>query len=123
MKRLAWWVVLFLAASCGGDHPQVPADGGAPPADALACPDCQVIAVEPSLARTGQTITLEGTFVEPVSVTFPGGVSQAATLLGAHRATVTVPAYAPVNPLPTGALDPATEPPASRLTASRTDAR
>ena len=31
-----------------------------------------------------------------------------------------MPAYAPVNPLPTGAFEPATEPPASLLTASRT---
>jgi N-acetylneuraminic acid mutarotase len=99
MKRLAWWVVTLLAASCGGDHAQVPADGGAPPADAPACPDCQLNAVEPSLAGTGETITLEGTFVEPVSVTFPGGVSQAATLLGGHRATVTVPAAATEGPL------------------------
>jgi len=55
------------------------------------CPTCQLLAVAPALASANQTINLEGTFADPVVVNFPGGISQSATMLGPHRATVIVP--------------------------------
>ncbi len=63
-------------------------DGSLPPGSSM------LAAIEPSIAPAGTTITLEGTFVDPMTVEFPGGVSATATVLGPHRATVIVPATA-----------------------------
>jgi len=82
-------IVLLLAASCGYPSLSPLGDAGAPD-----CSACQLLALAPSVASTGDTITLEGTFTEPVVVNFSGGVSQAATFLGRHRAAVAVPASA-----------------------------
>src|SRR5262249_48106723 len=64
-------------------------------------------AVEPAVAPAGATITLEGTFKDPTTVNFPGGVTAAATVLGPHRATVIVPGTATSGTLnvTTGGLD------------------
>jgi hypothetical protein len=56
-------------------------------------------AVEPAIAPVGVTIALEGTFSDPMTVNFPGGVTATATVLGPHRATVVVPASATSGPL------------------------
>lgn len=84
MTRLRRAVVLSLVAACGHVVPQGPPDVG-PVVDAM------LTAIEPSIASTNDVITLEGTFGDTVIVQFPGGVSQSATVLGPHRATVTVP--------------------------------
>lgn len=62
-------------------------DGPAPGADTA----YQLRAAEPAVATTGQTLRLEGTFGTSATVHFPGGATQPATILGPHRATVTVP--------------------------------
>jgi hypothetical protein len=64
------------------------------------CGACSLNAVTPSLANSGDTITLEGRF-DPTAtmVTFPGGKSVAATALGPNRATVTVPPEATAGDL------------------------
>lgn len=67
-------------------------------ADAGPCTN-QLVALEPSIANTGDTVTLEGTFCGPTSVTFPGSATASATLLGTHRATVVVPAAATAGDL------------------------
>jgi len=69
-----------------------PAD--APPDVTPPCTTNQLLAIEPATANTGNTITLEGTFCGAATVNFPGGASAPATILGQHRATVTVPATA-----------------------------
>jgi hypothetical protein len=51
----------------------------------------QFFAIHPSFANAGDTIRLEGTFSETTLVEFPGGVTQSATVHGAHRASVVVP--------------------------------
>jgi hypothetical protein len=58
------------------------------------CESCQLTAVQPSLANTNDIIMLEGTFTDAVSVSFPGGATVPATVLGTHRARVAVPAAA-----------------------------
>jgi hypothetical protein len=58
------------------------------------CGPCVLSSVHPSIANTGDTIILEGSFNPNVTVIFPGGTSATPTLLGTHRATVTVPATA-----------------------------
>lgn len=84
--------------------PDAPPD--APDADAVSDADApnvactpQLTALEPSVANTADTVTLEGTFCGSVTVTFPGGATASATVLGAHRATVTVPAAATAGTL------------------------
>ena len=86
-----------MVASCGFPRP---ADVGPDDADgANPSTNCQLIAIEPSLANTGDTVTIEGTFVDSATVNFPGGTSSPATVLGRHRATVTVPASATAGDL------------------------
>ena len=60
---------------------------------------CLLLAVEPSIANTGATLTLEGSFAGDAMVNFPGGVSQVATVLGPHRAQVIVPSGASAGDL------------------------
>jgi len=84
---------LLVAASCGFPRPKdVGGDDGT--GDAPGPTNCQVTAIEQPIANTGDTITIEGTFVDTVAVNFPGGTSVDATVLGLHRATATVPASA-----------------------------
>lgn len=100
MRRYA---VLALLAACGTVHgSSTPADDDDPPGDDT--PDtedegCQLIAVTPAIATTGDTVTLDGTFGDSASVTFPGGARAEATLVGAHRLTVVVPAAASAGDL------------------------
>lgn len=56
------------------------------------CADCGLIAIEPTVGNVGDTVTLEGLFPAAPTVNFPGGVTATATLLGANRAQVVVPA-------------------------------
>lgn len=65
----------------------------------LSCGPCQLLASDRSIANTGDTVMLEGTFSTTATVTFPGGVTQPATVLGAHRASVVVPAGATAGEL------------------------
>jgi len=98
------WILLLSVAACSFKPPEhigddagtdaASADDAAPPTSTF-----QLLALTPSTAATGDTITLEGTFGEAVTVHFPGNVPQAATVLGAHRATVVVPATASAGEL------------------------
>ncbi len=87
--------LLAFVASCGFPKlPQLTGDaGGGSDGTGPACAGCVLAAVTPAMAPAGATITLEGKFVEPTMVSFPGGVTAQATLLdgGTNRATVTVP--------------------------------
>jgi hypothetical protein len=80
-----------------GSMDSAPVDGGAD--GNVVCSTCQLVALEPSVANTGDTITLEGTFGAAATVNFPGGASVQATVLGAHRATAVVPASATAGDL------------------------
>jgi N-acetylneuraminic acid mutarotase len=57
----------------------------------LDCSPCQLNAIYPPLGITGSDIVLEGKFNGTTTVSFPGGSSAAATVLGANRASITVP--------------------------------
>jgi Kelch motif len=85
--KLEWMCsVLAIAASCGFPRPpDVGEDGSS---------TCRLTAVAPALANTGDAITIEGTFGDSVTVSFPGGATVTATLLGPHRARAIVPASA-----------------------------
>ena len=92
LKGCACICGVALVASCGFPRPaDVDPDGGA---DAAITSPYQLLSIEPALATTDDTITLEGTFAASATVHFPGGAAQTATLLGEHRATVVVPASA-----------------------------
>ena len=103
MKNLGWFLGVLLMASCEFPRPADvgPKDGAPDDADAPASvsTNCQLTAIEPALANTGDTLTIEGTFVDAVTVNFPGGTSAAATVLGPHRATIIVPASATAGDL------------------------
>ena len=97
-------LVVLAAAACGfpalhGDGGMPPDEGGTEPPEP--CPDggCQLLAIEPSIANTGDTITLEGSFAAHATVQFAGGASAPATVLGPHRATAVVPAAATAGEL------------------------
>lgn len=96
MKKLGWTVGVLVMVSCGFPRPADVGDDDAGPMGESAC---QLTAIGPSLANTGDTITLEGTFVDSVMVNFPGGASVAGTVLGPHRAQVSVPAAATAGDL------------------------
>jgi Kelch motif protein len=91
-RPVAVAIVALSLVSCGYPQPEAPGDAstsdgpGGPP-----CPTCQLLAVVPSTAHASDTIVLEGTFTDSLTVRFPGGVSRPATVLGPHRATVVVP--------------------------------
>jgi hypothetical protein len=88
-------LVLISITACRSSHPPAVA----PDASAL-CPigGCALLAIEPSIATAGDTITLEGTFASDAVVNFPGG-SVTANVLGLHRATAVVPAAATAGDL------------------------
>src|ERR1043166_6729638 len=77
---------VIVVTSCGFPRPADIA-----PDSTVEGPVYQLLALSPAIATTGDTITLEGTFAATVTVQFPGGVMQAATVLGPHRATVGIP--------------------------------
>ena len=108
------WIGMVMTVACGRTQPTAHhgLDGSpdVPQPDVTlpgACSDCELTALEPAIAHTGDTITLEGTFRPPVTVTFPGGATAAATVLGPNRITVQVPATATTGGL-TVASDGAT---------------
>lgn len=80
-------IMVALAACSYPEPPDVCPDfpGLDPPA---------LYAIHPSIASTGDTIMLEGTFLGPPTVRFGGSAEQRATLLSEHRASVVVPADA-----------------------------
>jgi len=98
--------MLFLSA-CGFSRPPHIEPDDAGPNDAGAqdsapepgASSCQLTAIGPSIANTNDTITMEGTFADPVTVNFPGSAPVAATVLGAHRAVAHVPASATAGEL------------------------
>jgi hypothetical protein len=105
VNKLGLLLVLLVAASCEFPRPPdlAPNDGGtgdgvliddSAPADAAESAACQLTAIGPSIANTGDMITLEGTFAAEAMVNFPGGTAVPATVLGPHRAQVQVPASA-----------------------------
>jgi len=65
VKKLGWIGALLVAASCSFPRP---ADIG--PDDASGSSSCQLTAIEPSIANTDDTITIEGTFADAVMVNF-----------------------------------------------------
>ncbi len=100
MSRLG--ALVLVIAACGFPRPaRVHGDGGGD--GQSSCTTCQLLAVEPAIANTNDTITLEGTFDgnagDPITVNFPGGMAQTGTLLGPHRATVVVPGQATAGDL------------------------
>jgi N-acetylneuraminic acid mutarotase len=68
-------------------------DGPLPPGSPM------LAAVEPAVAPPRTTIMLEGTFSDPMTVNFAGGVTANAIVLGPHRASVIVPVNAGSGPL------------------------
>lgn len=91
---MKWMFLVSLVGACGYARPQAhetdaAVDGASD--TAAACTDCQLVAIEPAVANAGDTVMLEGTFTSGAIVHFPGGVTAAATVLGAHRATAVVP--------------------------------
>jgi len=78
-----------LGSSDGGNG----IDGSLPPGSPM------ITAVTPAIATVGTTLALDGTFSDPMTVNFPGGVTATATVLGTHRATVVVPNAATSGPL------------------------
>ena len=89
MKKLGWVLGALMLVSCGFPRPADVGDD-----DDTGGTACQLTAIGPAIANTGDPITLEGTFIDAVTVNFPGGTSVPATTLGLHRARVEVPASA-----------------------------
>jgi len=97
--------VLVLLAACkyaalpplsggdGGHDGSNGGDGPLPPGSPM------IAAISPAIATVGTTLVLDGTFSDPMTVNFPGGVSATATVFGTHRARVDVPAGATSGPL------------------------
>jgi hypothetical protein len=104
-------LILVALTACGyADPPNVctpPTRDDACPAPPDTCADdldLQLAAIQPSIANPGDTIMLEGTFLEtetaPTKVIFPGGTEQVATVTpGGHRASVSVPGNAKTGDL------------------------
>lgn len=94
------WLFLALTA-CGFPRPDLHDLDAGTDADvpAVACDECRLLALAPSIAKAGDTITLEGTFVPGAKARFPGGDEVELTLLGSHRATAVVPESATTGAL------------------------
>lgn len=106
LNRPGYLLAALLTASCGFPRPaDVGPDDAGGEDGAQANGDCQLTAIEPSVANTDDVITLEGTFVEPVTVNFPGETSVAGTMLGPHRVQAIVPALATEGKLTVTACD------------------
>jgi len=111
VKNLGWFLGVLLIASCefprpadvgpkdGAPDDAAPDDAGVMDGPASVSTNCQLTAIEPALANTDDTVTIEGTFADTVTVNFPGGTSAPATVLGPHRATIIVPASATAGDL------------------------
>lgn len=97
--KLGW--MLVMCASCEFPRPQdVSPDAGVavPDSGSPGSAPCQLAAIEP-LAGANDRIYIEGTFAGSVVVNFPGSSAASATVLGSHRASVTVPASATAGDL------------------------
>lgn len=99
MKQTTWVSGLLLIISCGFPRPADVGDDGGDGGDQPGSVECQITAIGPTIANTDELIAIEGTFVDPVMVNFPGSAPVAATVLGAHRAQVRVPASASAGDL------------------------
>ncbi len=106
VMRAVGFAIATAVLGCGGSpSPDTPADaaGDTTPdaeldADAAApTGSAQLVAIWPSVARTGQTVVLEGDFSGQPTIVFPGGATAYADVLGEHRATAVVPANATVG--------------------------
>jgi hypothetical protein len=104
--------LLLIAAIAACKYPALPSlsgggDGGGSGDAPLPPGSPMLAAIEPAIAPAGATVTLEGTFKDPTTVNFPGGITATATVLGPHRATVIVPATASSGSLnvTTGGID------------------
>lgn len=86
-----------VVASCGFPRPPDILPDGAD--GATSGSPYQLLSITPAIATAGDTLTMEGTFATDAMVQFPGGVTQAAVVLGEHRATVVVPETATVGDL------------------------
>lgn len=74
------YALLLLVAACGFSKPRDRCDG-----------PCALYAIDRPIARTGDVLTLEGTFEDGALVDFPGGVRGDLEYRGSHRAIVRVP--------------------------------
>lgn len=85
LVRLTLIFTVILTASCGFPRPPDVPD------PTMGDATCQLTAITPELANTGDTLTLDGTFGDTAVVNFPGGASVAANVLGPHRIRVILP--------------------------------
>lgn len=94
MSSVRWGVVFVLGiVACGFPRPpDVAPDGSS--GDSPGDPGCQLVGVDPPLANTDDSIMLEGTFPDNITVSFPGAMPVTGSVLGPHRAKVTVPSSA-----------------------------
>lgn len=93
LSHRRWIWITVAIASCG--FPPPPEIGSGNDGSTT----CQLVALIPAIANTGDTITLEGTFNGSVAVVFPGGEAITATAIGSHRAQVAVPSSATAGDL------------------------
>jgi N-acetylneuraminic acid mutarotase len=94
MSSVGWGVAFVLGiVACGFPRPPDVAPDGSP-IDSPGGPSCQLTGVDPPLANTDDSIMLEGTFPDVITVNFPGAMPVTVSVLGPHRAKVTVPASA-----------------------------
>jgi hypothetical protein len=99
----AGWIVVLLLAGCGEKdfcettddcNPGHACSEGVCQATCSGT-DCHAVSLWPKVAAANQTVTIEGVFPDVVEVHFSGSMSApVATMLGAHRLRVTVPADA-----------------------------
>lgn len=85
MARFRLTCMVLVIASCGFPRPPDISD------PTMGDATCQLVAITPEVANTGDTITLEGTFGDTGVVNFPGGASVTANVLGPHRMRAIVP--------------------------------
>lgn len=78
-NKVEWIAIAGLIGAGCGSGPAVP-DSGVPEP----CPTCQLTAIEPEMARLGETVTLESTFSGDVAIRFADGEVVPATVLGPH---------------------------------------
>lgn len=91
--------IVVLAAGCGNVVPNL-FDASVAQPDAAPTVTPRILDVSPTVANTGDTVTLEGDFADGLMVRFPGSSALvAATVDGAHRAHVVVPADATAGDL------------------------
>lgn len=86
-------------AACGGNCGAGQVCGGNGADNVCAPVAAQLVNVHPRVVGPGATLHLEGSFVAPVTVNFPGGTTATADVLGLRRARVTVPLNAVSGPV------------------------